>query len=389
MLLLYRTITRPFFTPTNDRLCTSSNTRNQAITQDGRVDIQSKNVGNSGRILRTTSNSGNGPNIQCYNYNEKGHYARDCPNPRVCDSKYFQEQMLLAKKDNTGILLSLEFVIIMSNSLQAIHMLGPKPNSLYDPILKTGLGYKNPYTLKRDAEKNHKLYDDKSRRDSKVHVIAHDTEKVLENAKDSRLKMNEKLKDPKAIEKKVNFFPIDYKKLNKLSKTFVPQANVIKSSSPPLKMPKQNVFDKFLSRIDATIECLEKLVVVNTSNVGVPLFYPEVKALRNIYAKSKLEETLKQNETLKESSDRILKATLANDIVGFVLLHCGENKCDLLDDKIEKIQNESKDVQDNLNARVKRALFTSPVAAKSKFLDATPTTAKTRFDVVTPHAFLL
>ncbi|GKC40108.1 retrovirus-related pol polyprotein from transposon TNT 1-94 [Tanacetum coccineum] len=63
-------------------------------------------------ILRTTSNSGNGPNIQCYNYNEKGHYARDCPNPRVRDSKYFQEQMLLAKKDEAGILLSLKFLII-------------------------------------------------------------------------------------------------------------------------------------------------------------------------------------------------------------------------------------------------------------------------------------
>nr|GEX93831.1 hypothetical protein [Tanacetum cinerariifolium] len=163
------------------------------------------------------------------------------------------------------------------------------------------LGYKNPYTLKRAAEKNHRLYDDKSRRDSKVHVIAHDTKKILEYAKDSRLKMNEKLKYPKAIEKKVNFFPIDYKKLNKLSETFIPQGkllveqqyfsdtstsivtldkeNVITSSSPPLKMPKQNVFAKFLSRIDATIQCLEKLVVDNTSIVGVPLFYPKVEAL--------------------------------------------------------------------------------------------------------------
>ncbi|GKB04330.1 retrovirus-related pol polyprotein from transposon TNT 1-94 [Tanacetum coccineum] len=38
-------------------------------------------------------------NVQCYNCNEKGHYARDCRNPRVRDAKYFRKQMLLARKD--------------------------------------------------------------------------------------------------------------------------------------------------------------------------------------------------------------------------------------------------------------------------------------------------
>ncbi|GKC44088.1 retrovirus-related pol polyprotein from transposon TNT 1-94 [Tanacetum coccineum] len=38
-------------------------------------------------------------NVQCYNCNRKGHYARDCPKPRVRDAKYFREQMLIAMKD--------------------------------------------------------------------------------------------------------------------------------------------------------------------------------------------------------------------------------------------------------------------------------------------------
>ncbi|GKA09519.1 retrovirus-related pol polyprotein from transposon TNT 1-94 [Tanacetum coccineum] len=38
-------------------------------------------------------------NVQCYNCNGKGHYARDCPKPRVRDAKYFREQMLIAMKD--------------------------------------------------------------------------------------------------------------------------------------------------------------------------------------------------------------------------------------------------------------------------------------------------
>nr|GEX27669.1 hypothetical protein [Tanacetum cinerariifolium] len=38
--------------------------------------------------------------------NGKGHYARNCPKPRVQDSKYFMEQMLLAKQDEAGVILT-------------------------------------------------------------------------------------------------------------------------------------------------------------------------------------------------------------------------------------------------------------------------------------------
>nr|GEW44223.1 hypothetical protein [Tanacetum cinerariifolium] len=62
--------------------------------------IEGNNVyndaGNIQRTLRTTS-SGSATHVQCYNCSEKGHYARNCPKPRVRDSKYFMKQMLLAK----------------------------------------------------------------------------------------------------------------------------------------------------------------------------------------------------------------------------------------------------------------------------------------------------
>nr|GEX81052.1 hypothetical protein [Tanacetum cinerariifolium] len=44
MMLLARAITQKFSIPTNNHLRTSSNTRNQAVIQDGRVGIQTKNA---------------------------------------------------------------------------------------------------------------------------------------------------------------------------------------------------------------------------------------------------------------------------------------------------------------------------------------------------------
>ncbi|GJX28430.1 hypothetical protein Tco_0236509 [Tanacetum coccineum] len=58
MMLLARAITQCFSTTTNNRLITSSSTRNQAYVQDGRVDVQTKNVGNVGGVRRNTGCNG-------------------------------------------------------------------------------------------------------------------------------------------------------------------------------------------------------------------------------------------------------------------------------------------------------------------------------------------
>ncbi|GJY62146.1 gag-pol polyprotein [Tanacetum coccineum] len=101
MMLLACVITQRYSNPTNNRLRTSSNTRNQAIMQDDIVNIQSRNSGNDGRNTRRSA-----ANVHCYNCSEKGHYARNCLKPKVCDSKYFMEYMLLAKYDEAGVTLT-------------------------------------------------------------------------------------------------------------------------------------------------------------------------------------------------------------------------------------------------------------------------------------------
>ncbi|GKF74700.1 retrovirus-related pol polyprotein from transposon TNT 1-94, partial [Tanacetum coccineum] len=54
------------------------------------------------RVPRTESTPSKA-NVQCYNCNEKCHYARECQKPiKVRDSNFFREQMLLAIKDEVG-----------------------------------------------------------------------------------------------------------------------------------------------------------------------------------------------------------------------------------------------------------------------------------------------
>ncbi|GJU79135.1 hypothetical protein Tco_1276205 [Tanacetum coccineum] len=64
MMLLARAITQKFSTPTNNRLRTSSNIRNQVVVQDGRVDIQTKNTGYGGNCNR---NAGRQNRNQAFN----------------------------------------------------------------------------------------------------------------------------------------------------------------------------------------------------------------------------------------------------------------------------------------------------------------------------------
>ncbi|GKA55011.1 retrovirus-related pol polyprotein from transposon TNT 1-94 [Tanacetum coccineum] len=92
-----------------------------------------------------------------------------------------------------------DVVLKIGNSLQGMFMLGPKPMSFYDSNVKHGLGYENPYTLKKAISQNLKLYDASCFADSKIHVNIRDTEDILDDAT-NRLKDASSVKRPSSID---------------------------------------------------------------------------------------------------------------------------------------------------------------------------------------------
>ncbi|GJW81463.1 integrase, catalytic region, zinc finger, CCHC-type containing protein [Tanacetum coccineum] len=399
MLLLARAITQNFSTLTNNRLRTSSNTINQAIIQGDRTETR-----NVQRTLRTSS-PGNTINVQCYNCSEKGHYARNCPKPRVRDSKYFMEQMmeeieelsaniclmamiqpanttsddgssydsalervrvlenikenknyynefieadrkakrfdqqaqsqfvrdrdiirgLEKQRDKLDLVVNdykrkneelqkthsilkiqmsenedsyhdtvldleaklkknVDIMMKLSNSLQGMFMLGPKPLSVYDPRLKHGLGYLNPYTLKQAISKCLKLYLASSLNNLEIPLDVRDTEEIIDDASKNQVK---------PIVKELHIY-----------------------------------FEAFKNN-----------------------FQSDIKEMKDVFdtTESDLCEIKKQNEFLK---DQLLEAIIKHEVEISVLIghECVDNS---LHAKIEQIQRNSIEIQEGMQARIK------------------------------------
>nr|GFA17089.1 hypothetical protein [Tanacetum cinerariifolium] len=117
----------PRFPSNNNKLKTSSNTRNQATSQDGRVTVQQvqgrqgKNYsgttykGNATR-LRGNTTSGHARVVKCYNFHGKGHMARQCTQPkRQRNDAWYKEKAMLAEAQEAGQILDEEQLAFLAD----------------------------------------------------------------------------------------------------------------------------------------------------------------------------------------------------------------------------------------------------------------------------------
>nr|GEY79589.1 hypothetical protein [Tanacetum cinerariifolium] len=280
---------------TNNQLRTSSNPRQQAIINNGRVTIQPiqgrQNFVSAGSSRPFTSGSSRAPGKQrviiCYNCKGEGHMSKQCTKPkRKRNSEWFKDKVLLVQAQANGQVLQkeeLEFLAdpgtVESSSNQTVvtNNAAYQADDLdaYDLESKIALmANLSHYGSDNLAELKPKLYDGRIIEKSDAVVIP-DTEETLMLAKESRSKMIEKQKDPQMTEKKVITKLINYAILNQLSidfKTrFVPQIELsteqafwsqysVQTDEPNLSATTTIVeVPKELPKVSMVNSCLKKL----------------------------------------------------------------------------------------------------------------------------------
>ncbi|GKA89596.1 retrovirus-related pol polyprotein from transposon TNT 1-94 [Tanacetum coccineum] len=115
------------FPTTNNQLRTSSNLRNQATIQDGRVTVQQvqgrqgQNYSGTTYKSNATSSRGNTTSgqarvVRCYNCQGEGHMARQCTQPkRPRNAAWYKEKAMLAEAQEAGQILDEEQLAFLAD----------------------------------------------------------------------------------------------------------------------------------------------------------------------------------------------------------------------------------------------------------------------------------
>ncbi|GJZ62767.1 integrase, catalytic region, zinc finger, CCHC-type containing protein [Tanacetum coccineum] len=115
------------FPTTNNQLRTSSNPRNQATIQDGRVTVQQvqgrqgQNYSGTTYKSNATSSRGNATSgqarvVRCYNCQGEGHMARQCTQPkRPRNVVWYKEKAMLVEAQEAGQILDKEQLAFLAN----------------------------------------------------------------------------------------------------------------------------------------------------------------------------------------------------------------------------------------------------------------------------------
>ncbi|GJW09237.1 hypothetical protein Tco_1575064, partial [Tanacetum coccineum] len=278
-------------------------------------------------------------------------------------------------------------------STDTFRLLTNEQKAFRNNLHKSGVGYNGSCVLSQAYAKIPKLYRAYELCDKNEQLDVFDSEEKLpfEDVKKSQLKMNEFQKDEKIQELKIQ--PIDYEKLNKLYKDFVPQkelseisvkqtcssssyisfVNIPETKTMPSELPLINElfnikvgFEKlFLVKKNRNskrasifytspteierIEFCQKQVkpILNELQVYFDdfqnLFQRDIKEMKDAFEQNDvyLDEIENQNDLLK---DQLLEASLTEDIKNLVITSCVEIRNKDLHDEIERISKESKDV---------------------------------------------
>ncbi|GJZ72229.1 hypothetical protein Tco_0636080 [Tanacetum coccineum] len=144
-------------------------------------------------------------------------------------------------------------------------------------FLKAGLGFKNPERLKKAIAAQQKMYDGEMLHSAKLKIDSPNSEETLEDAKEIRLKMRNKM------------VQINYGKLNAIYKTFVPQQ----------EFSVEQTYFSIPSTFNNGSESKEV-----TSNLSIPKMPKESVESSNSVRRPKSKDTKSKNRVLKNTNDK-------------------------------------------------------------------------------------
>nr|GEX00554.1 hypothetical protein [Tanacetum cinerariifolium] len=251
MMSFLTAVVTSWYPSTNNQLRNSSNPRQQATINNGRVTLQSiqgRHTSLAVGTSRTYTPGASENNFRkqriaiCYNYKGEGHMSKQCTKPkRKRDDSWFKDKVLLVQAQaNDQILHEEELTFLADPGITkaqptqtvVTHNVAYQPDDLdaYDSdcdeintakvAIMVNLSHYGSNNLVEKAQQlEPKLYDGNVIEKSNA-IVIRDSEETLMLAEESCSKMLLKQKDPMMSKKKVNTTPVDYVVLNQLSQDF-------------------------------------------------------------------------------------------------------------------------------------------------------------------------
>nr|GEU80047.1 reverse transcriptase domain-containing protein [Tanacetum cinerariifolium] len=251
MMSFLTVVVTSWYPTTNNQLRNSSNPRQQATINNGRVSLQPIQGRQTSLVAGTSractsgasgNNSRKQTTVMCYNYKEEVYMSKQCTKPkRKQDDSWFKDKVLLVQAQANGQILheeELEFLadlgIVEAQATQTVitHNVAYQADDLvaYDSdcdeintakvALMENLSHHGSDDLVEKAQQlEPKLYDGNIIEKTNA-IMIRDSKETLMFAEESRSKMLLKQKDPKMSKKKVNTTLVDYAALNQLSLDF-------------------------------------------------------------------------------------------------------------------------------------------------------------------------
>ncbi|GJU10223.1 hypothetical protein Tco_1132619 [Tanacetum coccineum] len=205
-----------------------------------------------------------------------------------------------------------------------------KPKPYYDEQKKVAIGYKNPLCLTRAKQVQPALYNGHEIiKTNHVPAIVHNSEDTLEIAETTRKLMNEKMKDPECVKKKVKIAPHDYSKENYLA-TFTPQKQLT---------PEQIFWSKDLIKMKA--EALKEQTTASRPIKALTVKYDDIEWKNLLITNDNLIADFFSKEvfyTATNSKLTVSRFTEMHDAHTLVQARCLELEAQLfkLRDKVQK-----------------------------------------------------